>query len=631
MATEAELIREIRKRKRAEAAQRLSQRQYAALIESIDGIILEADGRTLETIFVNHAAERLLGYPQEQWLRERTFWLDHLHTEDRIWAVDAKLRLAANQEQGKLEYRMLAADNREVRLRDVLTTSVLEDNSVRLRGVMVDISDKKRIEQELLTQEEWLTAFFTATPAGLVIVDDQLRFVRLNETMARINGVPLEDHFGKSVQEVLPGLATTIEPLLQRIIDIGEPALTLELSGENANEPGGLQHIAASYFPMRDRAGRVKGVGALIVDQTERKQAEEALRESEQRFQLAALATRDVIFDWNIQTGYIWWNESTAEATFGYAPGDVKHHISWWESLLHPEDSYRVTTKMYGAIESGVEKIEDEYRLRRADGEYTYVYARSFMVYGEGGEPVRMVGSLMDLTERRRTEEQLRAVSKQLRALTAKSVAAKEEEGLRIAHQIHEELGTDLTVLKWDLAEIDKALSKSAVVTNKLPALREKFQSAMRRLDNILSSTRRISSELRPSLLDLLGVVETIDWKAQEFQDRTGIICNCNLEDICLNQEQATAVYRIFEEALNNILNHAKATVVEVSTRCEAGVFILTISDNGRGITESEKSDPHSLGLLEMRERVYLLGGRVNIDGIEGKGTLITVQVPLDA
>jgi signal transduction histidine kinase len=98
-----------------------------------------------------------------------------------------------------------------------------------------------------------------------------------------------------------------------------------------------------------------------------------------------------------------------------------------------------------------------------------------------------------------------------------------------------------------------------------------------------------------------------------------------------LNQEQATAVYRIFEEALNNILNHAKATVVEVSTRCEAGVFILTISDNGRGITESEKSDPHSLGLLEMRERVYLLGGRVDIDGIEGKGTVITVQVPLDS
>jgi PAS domain S-box-containing protein len=630
MATERELIREIRKRKQAEVAQEESQRQYAALVESIDGIILECDGRTLQTTFVNNAAERLLGYSQEQWLREPTFWLDHLHTDDRVWAVEAKLQLAANREKGKFEYRMIAADNREVWLRDVLTSIVLEDNSVLLRGVMVEISDKKRIEQELLEQEQWLDAFFTATPAGLVIVDEKLRFVRVNETMARINGVPLADHFGKSVREVMPKLAQTIEPLLQRIIDTGEPALTLELAGENANEPGGLQYISASYFPLRDRTGSVNGVGALVVDQTERKQAEEALRESEQRFQLAALATSDVIFDWNLQTGFVWWNESTVEAAFGYAPGSLEHDISLWEGLLHPEDRYRVTTKIYGAIEGGEQMFEEEYRLRRANGDYAYIYARAFMVHGEGGEPVRMVGSLMDLTERKRAEEQLRAVSNQLRALTAKSAAAKEEEGLRIAHQIHEELGTDLTVLKWDLAEIDKTLSESAAVTKKLPELREKIQSAMCRLDIILSSTRRISSELRPSLLDLLGVVETIEWKAQEFQDRTGIIFNCNLEDITLNKEQATAVYRIFEEALNNLLNHANATVVEVSTRYETGLFVLTISDNGRGITEGEKSDPQSLGLLEMRERAYLIGGRVDIDGFEGKGTVITVQVPID-
>jgi PAS domain S-box-containing protein len=630
MATEGELISEIRKRERAEEAQKVSQRLYAALVESIDGIIMESDGRTLQTTFVNNAAERLLGYSQEQWLKESTFWLDHLHTDDRDWAVEAKLRLAANLEKGKFEYRMITADNQVVWLRDVLTTDVVEDNSVRLRGVMVDISDRIRLEQELLAREDWLTALFTATPAGLVILDDQLRFLRLNETMARINGIPLEDHLGKSVHEVLPGIAPIIVPLLQRVLESGIPEPALELTGEKAGEPGTLQHTAASYFPLRDKAGRVIGVGALVVDQTERKQAEEARRESEQRFQLAALATRDVIFDWNLQTGYLWWDESISEAGFGYGPEDLKHDVAWWEGLLHPEDRYRVTTKMYAAIEGGEQKFEDEYRLRRADGDYAYIYARAFMVYGEGGKAVRMVGSLMDLTERRRAEEQLRALSAQLRALTKKSEAAKEEEDLRIAQEIHEELGNDLTVLKWDLAEIDKALSESGAAKKMIPVLRKKIQSAMSRIDMTLSRTRRISSELRPSLLDHLGIVETIEWKAQEFQNRTGIICKCSLEDIDLSREQASAVYRIFQEALNNVFKHAKATVVEVATSSEADLFVLTISDNGRGITEREKTDPRSLGLLEMQERAYLLGGKVEIVGIEGRGTEVSVKIPID-
>ena len=148
--------------------------------------------------------------------------------------------------------------------------------------------------------------------------------------------------------------------------------------------------------------------------------------------------------------------------------------------------------------------------------------------------------------------------------------------------------------------------------------------------DTTISTVRRIASELRPSILDDLGLVEAIEWQAQQFQARTGIICHCDysLEAVVLNQEQSTAVFRIFQEALTNILRHAQATRVEIAMKEEAGKFILTISDNGRGITEDDKSRLQSLGLLGMRERADLIGAEIDVAGVEAQGTVVTVRVP---
>jgi signal transduction histidine kinase len=147
-----------------------------------------------------------------------------------------------------------------------------------------------------------------------------------------------------------------------------------------------------------------------------------------------------------------------------------------------------------------------------------------------------------------------------------------------------------------------------------------------------VTTVRRIASELRPSILDDLGLMEAIEWQAQRFELKTGIACDCEYgpEDLNLSSEQSTAIFRIFQEALTNVFRHASASRVNIAAAARASEFALTISDNGRGITPSEAAGPRSLGLVGMRERAHLIGGAVDIHGAPGAGTVVTVRVPLE-
>ena len=224
----------------------------------------------------------------------------------------------------------------------------------------------------------------------------------------------------------------------------------------------------------------------------------------------------------------------------------------------------------------------------------------------------------------------LRATSEKLRALSARLQTAREEEATRIAREIHDELGAVLSSLRWDLEAVDEALAVSGH-HSQFPELRKKIEAMISLTDTTINAVRRIASELRPIALDILGLTAAIEWQARQFQDRTEITveCDCTLENVHLSGEQSTAVFRIFQETLTNILRHAQATRVNVQMKEQDGEFILTISDNGRGITDDEKSGQRTLGLLGMRERAHLVGGEIGITGLAGKGTVATVRIPI--
>jgi signal transduction histidine kinase len=227
--------------------------------------------------------------------------------------------------------------------------------------------------------------------------------------------------------------------------------------------------------------------------------------------------------------------------------------------------------------------------------------------------------------------EDLRSTSEELRALSARVQSLREEEGTRIAREIHDELGSALTSQKWDLEEMHKQVSEGKQPP--LPVLGEKLEAMIKLTDATIDTVRRITSELRPSILDDLGLPEAIEWQAQQFQARTGITCNCegSLDTIDLDREKSTAAFRIFQEALTNIARHAKASRVDILMEKQGGEFVLTVRDNGKGITEEAKSKAFSLGLLGMRERAHLIGGKIDVAGKEGMGTTVVVRVPISS
>jgi signal transduction histidine kinase len=271
-----------------------------------------------------------------------------------------------------------------------------------------------------------------------------------------------------------------------------------------------------------------------------------------------------------------------------------------------------------------------EHEVFRKDGSRLWISVNARAVRDEKGAIQYYEGTVQDIAERKAAEENLKATSKQLRALSARLQSAREEEGTRIAREIHDELGSALTSLKWDLEEMDKMLSTS-IDQSEHAALRNKLQAPMKLADTAISAIRRIASELRPSILDDLGLVAAIEWQAEQFQSRTGIVCqcDCSLEKVELTEQQSTAFFRILQEALTNVLRHAQATKVNIKIKKEKGYFTLSVSDNGKGISESEKSEQQSLGILGMRERAYLIGGEVSITSAEGQGTVVTLRVPI--
>jgi signal transduction histidine kinase len=231
-----------------------------------------------------------------------------------------------------------------------------------------------------------------------------------------------------------------------------------------------------------------------------------------------------------------------------------------------------------------------------------------------------------EIAERRETTKQLSALSERLRALSASVQSAREEEGTRIAREIHDELGSALTALKWDIEGL------AALVSSESPAVQKRLDAMMRLADSVIHSAKRIASELRPGILDDLGLIEAIESQSQEFQDRSGIPTSFDstLDTIPLNREQSVVVFRIVQEALTNILRHANATRVDITADEQAGEFMLTIRDNGRGITDEAKSQPLSLGLLGMQERAHLAGGTIDIQGAAGRGTTINLRIPVE-
>jgi PAS domain S-box-containing protein len=240
-----------------------------------------------------------------------------------------------------------------------------------------------------------------------------------------------------------------------------------------------------------------------------------------------------------------------------------------------------------------------------------------------GGEAC-LLAVATDITERKDAEEKARRSRAELRALAARLLLVREEERTRIAREIHDELGQALTGLKLDLAWLKPRVDDGG-------ELSEWVQSIVQRVDGTMDSVRRIATDLRPSILDHLGLVAAIEWQAQEFERRTGVTTSvrASAPDVALDEVRATAVFRMLQETLTNVARHAGATRVDIELTVGALDLALDVRDDGRGITPAEIAAGRSLGLVGLRERAIACGGLLSIRGTPGRGTHVAVRVPL--
>jgi signal transduction histidine kinase len=239
----------------------------------------------------------------------------------------------------------------------------------------------------------------------------------------------------------------------------------------------------------------------------------------------------------------------------------------------------------------------------------------------------RALREVRERRERERMQGELRESHEQLRALAGRLESVREEERTRIARELHDELGQVLTALRIDLSWIDTRFGKDN------EQLLAKTRAMVALIEETIGTVRRIAADLRPGILDDLGLSAALEWQAMEFTSRTGIRCGVTVPPDLppVAPDPAIALFRIFQEALTNIMRHAGATTVEVAVGVEAGCIRMTVRDNGRGITEADLRPGRSLGLVGMRERARALGGQVTIEGKHGGGTVVIAVVPTGA
>ena len=402
-----------------------------------------------------------------------------------------------------------------------------------------------------------------------------------------------------------------------------------------------------------------RALQVIVRDITERKRTERALRESEERLSLAFAGAQEGVWDWNLETGAVVYS-SHWRKMLGYGEDEIEPHVSAWERLLHPDDRAVVRDVVDGVLR-GERDYTLEFRLRHKDGHYVHVLSRGFPVRRDpDGLVGRIVGTHFDLSERKRQEEALKRAHEELEIrvkertaelalanaslreemiereraerarteLLSRLVFAQEDERKRIAREMHDQFGEQLTALGLGIRALKDSCGTDARLAPQVAALENVAQQLDQDVDHLVW-------ELRPTALDDLGLRAALANYVQDWSIRAGVRADLHTTGLSadrLTSEIETTLYRIAQEALNNIAKHAQAENVDVILERRPDHVSLIIEDDGVGFDQGNLGAPHQgFGLLGMQERAALVGATVQIESAAGEGTTIIVRMPLAA
>jgi PAS domain S-box-containing protein len=376
---------------------------------------------------------------------------------------------------------------------------------------------------------------------------------------------------------------------------------------------------------MVDRARLVQ---CNIRNISARKAAQEALRESEERFRLITETMTEVFWIADVPIEKMLYVNPAYELVWGRSCKSFYENPRSFLDAVHPADLERVLATL--EIEKAGQPFDHKYRITRPDGSIRWIWDRGFPTQDKTGKVIRYVGVAADITERKRTEEALTESEKRLRSLSSQLLVAQEKERKLIAQEIHDSIGAALAATKFKVEDVITKVGENR------PETRAALGSILPMLQEVIQEARRIQMALRPSILDDLGILATISWFCREFESihsHINIRQEINIEESKVSDSLKTVIYRVLQEALNNIAKHSKADLIHLSLQKTDDTIELAIQDNGQGFNLMEvlsvEGSKRGLGLTSMRERTELSGGTFVIESTAGKGTTIRAEWPI--
>jgi len=480
-------------------------------------------------------------------------------------------------------------------------------------------SEYKRSEEARAEYEKMYQALFDNTHVGLGVADSEGNIINFNEAMLKPGGYQRED---MSKITNISDLYYNPEDRKIVIETVKRQGFVDDYEVQFKRKDGSPYDALLSLRPVLI-AGK-HGWYAMVQDITERKITEEELQRSYLEHKTLIENIPGMVYraypDWSAEIF------SGSELICGYTREEISQKGGYWLSIVHPEDRERIT------LEGSELVIEEKhlihiYRIETKNGDIHWVEDHKRSLFSQLGEFLGIEGVVFDITERIRVEKELKQSTEQLRDLSEHLQLVREVERKQLARDVHDELGQNLAALKMDMSWLEKRLSDDQ------NPMKDKMESMSKLLDTTVQAVKRISSDLRPPILDDFGLSAAVEWLAGDFEERTGIICEIekDIDEPVIEEAIATPVFRIFQEALSNVYRHSGATRVQTLLNISANKLQLVVKDNGRGITNEEISDPRSFGLIGIRERVFLLEGDAEIKGTPGKGTTMKVNIPLTA
>jgi PAS domain S-box-containing protein len=576
----------------------------ASILESIPHAVIGLKNRQI--IFANDGVEKVFGWKREEVIGKST---RIFYRSKQEWAVgaDSLYRSLETQRTFTSEVMRKRKDGTTIVCR--LTASRIGEALVDKQVVITyeDITDQKTAEEVYMTMAE-------NSQVGVYVVHGGA-FLYINPIGAAYAGYGVDELIGMSSMQL-------VHPDDQALVSRRAKAM-LQGKGKAPHvfriltKEGQTRWIMETVTPIRFRGK--KAILGNSMDITEQKEAQSKLAELEaleasilESIPHAVIGLRD---------RKIFFANDGVEKVFGWKPKELIGQEPG--SLFSSSAEFEVITQLlYSSLERR-RTFAVEYPCRRKDGIEVQCMISAARI-GETLEHESVVVTFENITYRKQFEKELELSRGRLRDLSMHLQTVREKERTRIARELHDELGQLLTALNTGVILLRK----------KIPAdqeyLQERTKSMKELIDMTMQTVKRIYMDLRPGMLDHLGLPVAMEWQCQEFQKRTGIQCAVNVEpeDLAPNKDASITVFRILQETLTNVAKHAKATRVKVTLKGLEDDLELVVADNGRGIRDEDLQKPKSFGLLGIRERVDFRGGEVKISGRKKMGTTVTVRLP---